>query len=56
VASREELGKNPRKQLNFTGGTDNLVIDEIARVELVLDIFKQEWVLADLAELHKLVA
>lgn len=56
MASSEELGKNPREQLNFTGGTHNLVVDEIARVELVLDILKQEWVLADLAELHKLVA
>jgi hypothetical protein len=56
VASREKLGKNPREQLNFTGSTHNLVVDKIARVELVLDILKQEWVLADLAELHELVA
>jgi hypothetical protein len=56
VTSTEELGKNPREQLNFAGGTNELVVDETGRVNLVLDTLKQEWVLADLAKLHELVA
>jgi hypothetical protein len=56
VASREELGKNSREQLNFTRGTNELVVNETGRVDLVLNTLKQEWVLADLAKLHKLVA
>ena len=30
----QELGKNPRKQLNFTGGANKLVVDETGRVDL----------------------
>jgi hypothetical protein len=56
MASCKELGKNPRKQLNFTGGTNKLVIDETGRVDLVLDTVEQERVLADLAKLHELIA
>jgi hypothetical protein len=40
VASREELGKNPREQLDFTGGTNELVVDETGRVHFVLDTLK----------------
>jgi len=55
MASCKELGKNPRKQLNFTGGTNKLVIDETGRVDLVLDALEQERVLADFAKLHELI-
>ncbi len=56
MASCKELAKNPRKQLNFTRGTNELVVDETGRVDLVLDTLEQEWVLTDLAKLHELVA
>ena len=56
MASCKELGKNPIKQLNFTGGTNKLVVDETGRVDLVLDTVEQEGVLADLAKLHELIA
>jgi hypothetical protein len=56
MASCKEFGKNPRKQLNFTGGTNKLVVDKTGRVDLVLDTLEQEGVLTDLAKLHELVA
>ena len=56
MASCKELGKNSRKQLNFTGGTNELVVNETGRVHLVLDTVEQERVLADLAKLHELIA
>jgi hypothetical protein len=55
VASSEELGEDARQKLEFTGGTDELVIDETAGVDLILHTVEQERVLADLSKLHELV-
>ena len=52
----EELRQNPVQELDLTRATDELVVDHRAGVDLVLDALKQERVLADLPELHKLVA
>jgi hypothetical protein len=56
VPSGKKLGKNARQQLDFTRSTDELVVDETGWVDLVLDALKQEWVLANLAKLHELIA
>ena len=56
VTGGEELGKNAGEQLDLARASDELVIDHGARVDLVLDALEQEGVLADLPELHELVA
>ena len=56
VVGREELGQNTREQLYLARTTDELVIDHRARVDLVLNALEQEGVLADLPELHELIA
>ena len=52
----EELRQNPVQELDLTRATDELVVDHRARVDLVLHALEQEGVLADLTELHELVA
>ena len=56
MASGEELGEDAREQLDLARASDELVVDHGARVDLVLDALEQEWMLADLPELHELVA
>ena len=56
VIGSEELGQDTGEQLDLARAADELVVDHRARVDLVLDALEQERVLADLAQLHKLVA
>ena len=56
MASGEELVQDTREQLDLARAPDELVVDHRAGVELVLDALEQERVLADLPELHELVA
>ena len=56
VASGEEFRQDTREQLDLARAPDELVVDHGARVDLVLDALEQERVLADLAQLHELVA
>ena len=44
------------EEFDLARATDELVVDHRAGVDLVLDTLKQKRVLADLPELHKLVA
>ena len=52
----EELGQNTREKLDLARATNELVVDHRARVDLVLNALEQEGVLADLPELHELIA
>ena len=56
MAGGEELGQDTGEQLDLTRAADELVVNHRARVDLVLDALEQEGVLADLPELHELVA
>ena len=56
MASGEELRQDTRQQLDLARAPDELVVDHRARVDLVLDALEQERVLADLPQLHQLVA
>ena len=52
----EELRQNAVEELDPARAPDELVVDHGARVDLVFDALEQERVLADLPELHELVA
>ena len=56
VASGEELRQDTREQLDLARASDEFVVDHRARVDLVLDALEQERELADLPQLHQLVA
>ena len=56
MAGGEELRQDTRQQLNLARAPDELVVDHRAGVNLVLDALEQERVLADLPQLHQLVA
>ena len=56
MISSEELGEDTGQELDLARASDELVVDHRARVDIVLNALEQERVLADLAQLHKLVA
>lgn len=56
VACRKEFGKDAGQKLDLTRRPNELFVDHTARVDLVLDALKQEWMLAYLPKLHQLVA
>ena len=56
MSAREELGQNAAEQFDLARSTNELVVNEARRVHVVLDAVEQEGVLADLAQLHELVA
>jgi len=51
----EEFGKDAVQQFDLSRCSDKLVIDKSTRADFILDTLEQEWMLADLAQLHKLV-
>ena len=56
MSSGKEFRKNSLQQLELASDTMDLVIDHSAWVNLVFDAVEQERMLADLSELHELVA
>ena len=56
MASSKEFGEDTREQLKFARRADKFVVDDAARVDLVLDPVEEVGVLTDLAELHELIA
>ena len=56
VTGGEELRQNAVEELDLARAPDEFVVDHGARVDLVFHALEQERVLADLPELHELVA
>jgi hypothetical protein len=55
MVGSEELGKNAVEQLDLSGRTNERIVHITTRIEIVLDALEQEWMLANLTELHELV-
>ena len=53
---RHNLGQDPVKELNLARYADEIIVDGAGGVDLVFNTLKEEGVLADLTELHELVA
>lgn len=56
VPGREEFREDTRQKFHLSGGTNEGVVDVASGVHLVLDTVKQEGMLANLSQLHQLVA
>ena len=56
MVGREELRKDTVEELDLARATNELVVDHRAWVHLILNALEQERMLADLAELHELIA
>ena len=56
MASSKEFGEDAREELEFARRADKFIVNDAARVDLVLDAVEEVGVLTDLAELHELVA
>ena len=52
----EEFWKDTRQQLDFARCTDKGIVNVTTVIDVILDALEQERVLADLAQLHELVA
>ena len=56
MISRKEFGQNTGEQLDLARGTNERIVDVATRVNIVFDALEQKRVLADLAQLHQLIA
>lgn len=56
MTGREEFGQDTMEELQFARGTNDFLVNHPRRVDLVLNAVKQKGVLANLAQLHELVA
>jgi hypothetical protein len=56
MTSCKELGQDTIEEFHFPRRTDKRLVDKAPRVNLVFDTLKQERMLANLSQLHKLVA
>ena len=56
VISSEELGEDTGQELDLARATDEFLIDVTRGVDLVFNALEQERMLADLTQLHELVA
>jgi hypothetical protein len=56
MAGGKELGQDPVEELDLARCANEFIIDEAGGVDLVFDALEEEGMLADLTELHKLVA
>ena len=52
----EELGEDANKQFGLARAPPNVMIDRTIRADPIFDAIEQERMLADLSELHKLIA
>lgn len=55
VTASKELGKDAVQELNFTGCSHELFIHHTARTDVILYTLEQEWMLANLSQLHELI-
>ncbi len=56
VTCSKEFRKNAAQKFDLAGCPNEFVINKTAGADLVLDTFKQERMLTDLAKLHELIA
>ena len=55
VASCKKLWEYTREQLDFPRSSNKFVIDVAARVDLILDAFKEERMLTYFSQLHEFI-